>query len=105
MKKPIEGSPVHYRDYFGGIIKNHLAGIIGGFIWCIGMMFNVLGGVKAGFAISYGLGQGAVIIAALRGIFVRREFKDTPKKSDVYLAMMIGLFAIGVLCLILARYL
>jgi glucose uptake protein len=105
MKKPIEGSPVHYRDYFGGEIKNHLAGIVGGVIWCMGMMFNVLGGAKAGFAISYGLGQGAVIIAALWGIFVWREFKNAPKKSDVYLAMMIGLFAIGVLCLILARYL
>ncbi|HZK97223.1 MAG TPA: GRP family sugar transporter [Prolixibacteraceae bacterium] len=105
MKRPIEGSPVHYRDYFGGDIKNHLAGIIGGIIWCMGMMFNVLGGAKAGFAISYGLGQGAVIIAALWGIFVWKEFKEAPKKSDIYLTLMIAMFSIGVLCLILARYL
>jgi glucose uptake protein len=105
MKKPVEGDPVKYRDYFSGGFKNHLAGIVGGIIWCTGMMFNILGGAKAGFAISYGLGQSAVIIAALWGIFVWKEFKDAPKKSDIYLMLMIAMFAIGVLCLILARYL
>lgn len=103
MKKPIEGSPVHYRDYFGGSIKNHLAGIVGGLVWCMGMMFNILGGAKAGFAISYGLGQGATIIAALWGILVWKEFKDAPKRSSIYLALMMVLFAIGVICMILAR--
>jgi len=104
MRKPIEGAPVKYSDYFSGNIKNHLAGIIGGIIWCMGMMFNILGGVKAGFAISYGLGQGATIIAALWGIFIWREFKNAPKISGIYLTLMMVLFAIGVLCLILARY-
>lgn len=103
MKNPIEGRPVHYRDYFGGSIKNHLAGIVGGLIWCMGMMFNILGGAKAGFAISYGLGQGATIIAALWGILVWKEFKDAPKKSNIYLVFMMVLFAIGVMCMILAR--
>ena len=67
MRKPIEGAPVRYSDYFNGNIKNHLAGIVGGIVWCSGMMFNILGGAKAGFAISYGLGQGATIIARTLG--------------------------------------
>ncbi|MDA3865868.1 MAG: GRP family sugar transporter [Salinivirgaceae bacterium] len=104
MRKPIEGAPVKYRDYFSGNIKNHMAGIIGGIIWCAGMMTNILGGAKAGFAISYGLGQGATIIAALWGIFIWKEFKGAPQKSNVYLALMMVLFAIGVVFLILARY-
>lgn len=104
MKKPIEGAPVMYSDYFKGNIKNHLAGIVGGIIWCSGMMFNILGGAKAGFAISYGLGQGATIIAALWGIFVWNEFKDAPTKSNIYLSLMMLLFAGGVICMILARY-
>jgi len=103
MKNPIEGSPVHYADYFRGSINNHLAGIVGGIIWCMGMMFNILGGAKAGFAISYGLGQGATIIAALWGILVWKEFKDAPKKSNIYLILMMVFFAIGVVCMILAR--
>lgn len=104
MKKPIEGSLLHYRDYFNGVFKNHLAGIVGGVIWCIGMMFNILGGAKAGFAISYGLGQGATIIAPLWSILVWKEFIDAPKKSGIYLSLTIVLFAIGVICMILARY-
>jgi glucose uptake protein len=104
MRKPIEGAPVKYSDYFNGNIKNHLAGIVGGMIWCAGMMTNILGGAKAGFAISYGLGQGATIIAALWGIFIWKEFKNAPRKSNLYLVLMMVLFAIGVLCMIVARY-
>lgn len=104
MRKPIEGAPVSYAEYFRGGIKNHLAGIVGGIIWCMGMMTNILGGAKAGFAISYGLGQGATIIAALWGIFIWKEFKGAPRKSNIYLSLMMALFAIGVVCMILARY-
>jgi glucose uptake protein len=63
-----------------------------------------LGGVKAGFAISYGLGQCATIIAALWGILVWKEFKNAPKITVTYLALMMILFACGVICMILARY-
>jgi glucose uptake protein len=105
MKKPVEGSPLRYSEYFKGNIKNHLSGIIGGIVWCMGMLFNILGGAKAGFAISYGLGQGATIIAALWGILVWKEFKAAPKQSGIYLLLMMILFAAGVLCMILARYL
>jgi glucose uptake protein len=104
MRKPIEGAPVSYRDYFKGNYKNHIAGIVGGIVWCAGMMFNILGGAKAGFAISYGLGQGAVIIAALWGIFIWKEFKGAPKKSKIYLSLMLVVFACGVVAMILARY-
>ncbi len=104
MKKPVEGAPLTYSDYFKSNIKNHLAGILGGIVWCAGMMFNILGGAKAGFAISYGLGQGATIIAALWGIIAWREFKGAPGRSTVYLSFMIVLFACGVVCMIFARY-
>ena len=68
------------------------------------MMLNILGGAKAGFAISYGLGQGAVIIAALWGIIVWKEFQDAPRKSGIFLSLMMAMFVIGVICMILARY-
>lgn len=104
MKRPIEGKPLDYNEYFKGGFKNHLAGILGGLVWCMGMMFSILGGAKAGFAISYGLGQAAVIIAVLWGIFVWKEFKDAPKKTGIYLSIMMVLFIIGIICMILARY-
>jgi len=34
------------------------------------MSLNIIAAGKAGFAISYGLGQGATLVAALWGVFV-----------------------------------
>ena len=42
-------------------------GIIGGAIWGVGMSFAIIAGDRAGYAISYGLGQGATMVAALVG--------------------------------------
>ena len=52
------GAPVDFRDYFTASIGTHLAGVAGGVIWAAGMAFNLIASGRAGFAISYGLGQG-----------------------------------------------
>ena len=75
MKFPINGSQVSASDYFRGSVNNHLVGILGGLIWSMGMSFSILASEKAGPAISYGLGQGATVVAALWGIYVWKEFK------------------------------
>ncbi|MEI7523264.1 MAG: multidrug DMT transporter permease [Mariniphaga sp.] len=80
MKKPFEATPVTYSHYFKGSLKEHLTGIAGGMIWCIGMSLSILAAGKAGFAISYGLGQVATLIAALWGVFIWKELKTLPRK-------------------------
>jgi glucose uptake protein len=62
MKKPFVGTPVTYADYFKGGLGTHLTGILGGIIWGVGMSFNIIASGRAGFAISYGLGQGATMV-------------------------------------------
>ena len=62
MKKPFDGAPVSYSDYFKGKFKTHLTGILGGLIWGLGNSFNLIAAGKAGAAISYGLGQGATLL-------------------------------------------
>jgi glucose uptake protein len=74
MQKPVQGDPVSYADYFKGNIKSHMTGILGGVIWCVGMSFSIIASDKAGPAISYGLGQGAVLVAAIWGVFIWKEF-------------------------------
>ena len=96
MKKPIDGDPVSYRDYFKGKYKTHLVGILGGLIWGLGNSFNLIAAGKAGPAISYGLGQGATLIAALWGVFIWKEFKHAPKGTDFYLAAMFLFFVSGI---------
>lgn len=104
MVKPVKGDPVKYSTYFtAGTTKIHLVGIAGGVIWCIGMSFNLIASSQAGFAISYGLGQGATMIAAAWGVFVWKEFAQAPKGTNRLLASMFALFIIGLVLIILAR--
>jgi glucose uptake protein len=101
MKKPFEGSPVSYLQYFAGSLKEHFTGILGGMIWCVGMTFSIIAAGKAGFAISYGLGQGATLVAALWGVFIWKEFKGAKGTSGL-LATMFILFFVGIGLLIYA---
>ena len=95
MKRPIEGTPVSYADYFKGKFSTHLVGILGGLIWGIGNSFNLIAAGKAGPAISYGLGQGATLIAALWGVFIWKEFNNAPKGTNALIACMFLFFVLG----------
>ncbi len=103
MKKPIVGSPTSYAEYFKGSLKTHLIGILGGIIWCIGMSFSIIASDKAGPAISYGLGQGATVVAAIWGIFIWKEFKKASKSVNYILYLMLALYVLGLTIIILSR--
>ncbi len=103
MFRPFVGTPVTYGDYFRGSLKNHLTGILGGAIWCIGMAFSIIASDKAGTAISYGLGQGATVVAAIWGIFIWKEFRNAPKGTSVILNVMLLLYITGLGLIIAAR--
>ena len=103
MKKPVQGTPVSYSDYFNGNFKSHLTGILGGIIWCIGMSFSIIASDKAGPAISYGLGQGAVLVAAIWGVFIWKEFKGAPKGTNSLLYIMFICFFIGLSLLVYSK--
>jgi glucose uptake protein len=95
MKKPIEGAPLDFRDYLKGSANEHITGILGGIIWCVGMAFSIIAAERAGFAISYGLGQGATMVAALWGVFIWKEFADAPKGTNKLITWMFILFITG----------
>ncbi|MBK8516110.1 MAG: multidrug DMT transporter permease [Saprospiraceae bacterium] len=104
MYKPISGEKVTYSDYFKlGTPKLHIIGILGGVIWCIGFLLNMIAAGEAGFAISYGLGQGATMIAAIWGIFIWKEFKNAPKGTNNLIALMFFLFISGLTLIIMAK--
>ncbi|HOS45677.1 MAG TPA: GRP family sugar transporter, partial [Paludibacter sp.] len=95
MKKPFQGKPVTYKAYFNGNMKTHLVGVLGGLIWALGTALSYIAAGKAGAAISYALGQGAPMIAAIWGVFVWKEFKGSNKQTNVLLALMFLLFIAG----------
>ncbi len=96
MCRPFVGTPVSYTNYFHGSFKTHLTGILGGMIWCVGMAFSIIASDKAGPAISYGLGQGATMVAAFWGVFVWKEFKALPASKNILLKLMFILFLLGI---------
>jgi glucose uptake protein len=102
MKKPIEGAPLTFKDYSKGSIGVHLTGVLGGIIWNIGMSMNIIAAGKAGFAISYGLGQGATLVAALWGVFIWKEFKGATKSVNTLILFMFLAYLGGLALLVYA---
>jgi glucose uptake protein len=96
MRRPFVGTPVSYTNYFHGSLKTHLTGILGGMIWCVGMAFSIIASDKAGPAISYGLGQGATMVASFWGVYIWKEFKALPASKHILLKLMFVLFLLGI---------
>ncbi|MDX2285279.1 MAG: GRP family sugar transporter [Bacteroidia bacterium] len=103
MRRPVTGAPLRYADYAAGSFRTHLVGVLGGAIWCAGMLCSVLASGEAGPAISYGLGQGATVVAALWGMLIWKEFDGAPKEVPWLLGLMLLLYAAGLALLVAAR--
>ena len=95
MRRPFVGAPVSYGEYFRGSLPTHLTGVLGGAVWCLGTAFSYIAAGKAGAAISYALGQGAPMIAAVWGVFIWKEFKGADRRTNLLLAVMFCFFIAG----------
>lgn len=102
MKKPFVGAPVSYREYFKGSFGTHMVGILGGVIWGLGTLFSYIAAGKAGAAISYALGQGAPMIAAIWGIFIWKEFKNAPGEVNKFLGAMFLFYIVGLALIVVS---
>jgi len=103
MYRPVSGEKATYRDYVKkGTVRLHLIGILGGAIWSLGMTFSIIAAEQAGYAISYGLGQGATLIAALWGVFIWKEFGRAEGFRGILTAMFL-FFLVGLGMIISAR--
>ncbi|MBN2581378.1 MAG: hypothetical protein JXB10_20520 [Pirellulales bacterium] len=105
MRKPFSGVPLPFSAYFRGTLRDHLWGVVGGMIWAVGMMFSIIAAGKAGFAVSYGLGQGATMVAAFWGVFIWREFRQAPKGTNPLIALMFAGYVVGLGLIIIAKLL
>lgn len=102
MKHPFDGAPVGYKEYFAGKASTHLVGMLGGCVWGLGTALSYIAAGKAGAAVSYGLGQGAPMIAALWGVFMWKEFKGCSKLTRRLLGIMFLFFIAGLSFIILS---
>jgi glucose uptake protein len=101
MNLPIEGPPLELRDFVKKtVIWQHLLGIAGGVIWCVGAVaafaaYKAPPEVHVGPATSYAMGQGATLVSALWGLLLWREFKGSDLKIKALLTIMLVLYACG----------
>jgi glucose uptake protein len=97
MKKPLVGEPVQFGDFFRGPTAGHLLGLLGGCIWGIGTVFNLVAANFTGVAISYAIGQSAPMVAALWGVLVWKEFQGANRRAKTYLALMFLFYLFAIL--------
>jgi glucose uptake protein len=97
MKRPLAGEPVSFGGFFSAPPSGHLLGLLGGIIWGVGTVFNVVAGKATGFAISYAIGQSAPMVGALWGIFAWKEFKGAGPSAKVYLTLMFVFYGLAIL--------
>jgi glucose uptake protein len=97
MKHPLVGEPVNFSGFFHAPASGHLLGLLGGFIWGIGTVFNLVAASFTGVAISYAIGQSAPMVAALWGILVWKEFEGSGSRAKLYLTLMFVFYALAIL--------
>ena len=103
MKKPLVGTPADFSGFSAARPQDHVMGVLGGFIWGTGTVFNFVAASLTGVAISYAIGQAAPMVAAAWGVFVWREFAGADSKAKTYLGLMF-LFYILALVAIASAY-
>jgi glucose uptake protein len=97
MKHPLVGEPVNFSGFFSAPLSGHALGLLGGFIWGTGMVFNLVAASFTGVAISYAIGQSAPMVAALWGVLAWKEFDGAPGKAKMYLVLMFVFYCVGIL--------
>lgn len=96
MKHPLVGEPVSFEGFFHAPASGHLLGLLGGCIWGIGTVFNLVAASFTGVAISYAIGQSAPMVAALWGILAWKEFDNSGPRAKAYLGLMFVFYGLAI---------
>ena len=100
MNVPVDGKPLEILDYFRVKAARHLIGLLAGLLWC--------GGLVAGLVAAMGqlaarvapqtvlcIVQGSVVLAALCGLLVWREYDNAGGRVKAFIWVALVLLAIG----------
>lgn len=101
MNLPIQGQPVDIAAFFRARFTMHLKGLLGGVLWYIALITSLVAARAEGHAqvqpfLVYGLGQLAIVIAALWGILRWKEFSDADSRVKIEIALMFVLLIAGI---------
>jgi glucose uptake protein len=102
MNLPVEGEPLEVLDVLKSTPKQHLLGLVGGILWCTGMVSSLAAAAApanahVGTVAGYLLAQGFTLIAALWGVLLWKEFKGSDLRVKTLAVFIFLLFACGLL--------
>lgn len=102
----VHGAPVDLRAYFKGSRKQHIYGLLGGGLWCLGLLATFASGgslaqVQAGTVATRAFAGGAAILAAAWGWIAWREFKGGTYRTRMLLTAMTVIWIVGMAMLAL----
>lgn len=100
---PQESRQAPVKTYGTMTMRQHMVGLLGGLVWGIGMGALLLASQPAGSAISFGLSQGATIVAVLCGLFIWHEFAGAPPATHRWLWLMGACYIAGIVLIVVAR--
>jgi glucose uptake protein len=101
MNLPVSGPPLEIFEYFKSTARQHLLGLISGMIWSFGLAASMVsaaveGKAAVGSAISFGLLQGSLLIAAISGLLIWKEFNEADGRVRSMFLIMLVLFVCGI---------
>jgi glucose uptake protein len=101
MNLPVQGEPVDIADYFRAPLKRHIMGLLGGVLWYSGLIATLVvskaeGPAQLAVPVTYVLQQAGIVIAALCGVFLWREFDGAQSNVKVRVGIMLILLAVGI---------
>ncbi len=97
---PVEGEPIELTAFLSGGVRTHLIGVGAGIVLCTGILAYFVaqaGAPEAQLAplTAYALQQGAVLLAALVGIFMWKDFRDSEPRVRAMVWVFVVLFVVG----------
>jgi glucose uptake protein len=96
MKHPLVGAPVNFSGFFRAPASAHMLGLLGGVIWGLGTVLNLVAANFTGVAISYAIGQSAPMVAALWGVLAWKEFAGAGSRARGYLVLMFIFYGLAI---------
>jgi glucose uptake protein len=101
MNLPVHGAPIDMGQYFRGRLGRHGLGLLGGILWYTGMIANLVAGkvdatARVSGPVNYVLAQGGLVIAALCGLFLWKEYGGADSSVKIRLGLMMFLLVAGI---------
>ena len=96
MRHPVVGPPIAGSEYWRSSGKEHVAGLLSGFVWCVGTILNFAAANYVGMALAGAIGQANSLVAAVWGVFVWREFRGASARAKLLLLAMFSFYIAGI---------